>query len=324
MSGREEAEALAKIKIEEILKDKPKYYRIFISDIKDYSYNTQWKYLHYIMEFIGYVENLNNDKYETIKDLNRISKYDILEYKEHLSSKISDSLQVAKISAIKRFFKTFAEQDLDKNPAINISLPKRKYESNKVVIENEAMEHILNNVRTAKSKSDRAQQYNANYIARDTALFALLATTGIRIEPLVQINVEDVDIDNKTVKVTSKGDKTSSKMYDDEVAHYLKEYLQERKNIDTDSQALFLSNRNQRMHVNTARHIIKRITDGLDQKITPHKFRGSYGSKIYEATGDINLVAELLDHSDVNTTRRAYVQVSEERQRSATTVSILR
>ena len=247
-----------------------------------------------------------------------------MEYKDSLSDDVSDSFLVAKISAVKRFFKTFAEQDLDKNPAINVTLPKMKYESKKVVIDNEAMEHILNNAKTAKSKTDRARQYNSNYIARDTALLALLATTGIRIEPLVQINIEDVDITNKTVKVTSKGDKTSIKMYDDEVAHYLEEYLLEREKIETDSRALFLSNRHQRMHVNTARNIINRLTDGLNQKITPHKFRSSYGSKIYEATGDINLVAELLDHSDVNTTRRAYVQVSEERLRNATTVSILR
>ena len=53
------------------------------------------------------------------------------------------------------------------------------------------------------------------------------------------------------------------------------------------------------------------------KKITPHKLRSTYGTNLYKATNDIYLVADVLGHADVNTTKKHYAALEDERRRSA-------
>lgn len=60
------------------------------------------------------------------------------------------------------------------------------------------------------------------------------------------------------------------------------------------------------------------------KKITPHKLRSTYGTALYQETDDIYLVAEVLGHSDVNTTRKHYAAMSDTRRRQAAGKVVLR
>ena len=60
------------------------------------------------------------------------------------------------------------------------------------------------------------------------------------------------------------------------------------------------------------------------KKITPHKLRSTYGTQLYKETGDIYLVADILGHSDVNTTRKHYAALEEERKQSVKDIVTLR
>ena len=60
------------------------------------------------------------------------------------------------------------------------------------------------------------------------------------------------------------------------------------------------------------------------KKITPHKLRSSYGTALYQETGDIYLVADVLGHKDVNTTKKHYAAIEEERRRKAKDIVKLR
>ena len=60
------------------------------------------------------------------------------------------------------------------------------------------------------------------------------------------------------------------------------------------------------------------------KKITPHKLRSTYGTSLYRETGDIYLVADVLGHKDVNTTRRHYAAIEEDRRRKAANIVKLR
>ena len=60
------------------------------------------------------------------------------------------------------------------------------------------------------------------------------------------------------------------------------------------------------------------------KKITPHKLRSTFGTTLYQETGDIYLVADVLGHSDVNTTKRHYAAIDEQRRRSAKNIVKLR
>ena len=83
--------------------------------------------------------------------------------------------------------------------------------------------------------------------------------------------------------------------------------------------ALFLSNRNSRITVRSVEILVKKyagIATPL-KKITPHKLRSTYGTSLYRETGDIYLVADVLGHHDVNTTKKHYAAIEEERRMMA-------
>ena len=90
--------------------------------------------------------------------------------------------------------------------------------------------------------------------------------------------------------------------------------------------ALFLSLQNKRMSVRSVENLVKkyaRIVTPL-KKITPHKLRSTYGTNLYRESGDIYLVASVLGHNDVNTTRKHYAAIEDDRRRSARNIVKLR
>lgn len=110
--------------------------------------------------------------------------------------------------------------------------------------------------------------------------------------------------------------------FGEEVEDALKDYLKEREQIIPEKgheDALFLSLQRKRMSVRSVENLVKkysRIVTPL-KKITPHKLRSTYGTNLYRETGDIYLVADVLGHSDVNTTKKHYAALEDERRRSA-------
>ena len=132
----------------------------------------------------------------------------------------------------------------------------------------------------------------------------------------------DVDFDNSRVKVTRKGGNEAFVYFSDEATGYLQDYMKERKEIvavDGHEDALFLSSHRKRITVRTVENMVKkyaRVSTPL-KKITPHKLRSTYGTALYQETGDIYLVADVLGHKDVNTTRKHYAELDQERKRGA-------
>ena len=153
---------------------------------------------------------------------------------------------------------------------------------------------------------------------RDLAIFTILLGTGIRVSECVGINISDIDLENCTLEVDRKGAKRQKIALSDEVIAALADYLEQRKSITpadaADTDALFLSERRRRMSVQTVEVLVHKYTTliGTKEHITPHKLRKTYGTELYNETGDIFLVAQALGHSDVNTTKQYYVEESTE------------
>lgn len=100
------------------------------------------------------------------------------------------------------------------------------------------------------------------------------------------------------------------------------DYLDERNDIipeEGSENALFLSLQKKRMNVRSVENLVKKYAKIVTplKKITPHKLRSTYGTNLYRETGDIYLVADVLGHSDVNTTKKHYAALEDERRRSA-------
>ena len=103
----------------------------------------------------------------------------------------------------------------------------------------------------------------------------------------------------------------------------LQAYITLRREIEAEpghEAALFLSMQRKRITARAVENLVKkyaRIASPL-KKITPHKLRSTYGTMLYQESGDIYLVADVLGHKDVNTTRKHYAAIQEERRRQAT------
>ena len=109
--------------------------------------------------------------------------------------------------------------------------------------------------------------------------------------------------------------------FGEEVENALKMYLYTTRKSTTalpgHENALFLSTQRRRIGVQAVENMVKKYARQItpNKKITPHKLRSTYGTALYKETGDIYLVADVLGHKDVNTTKKHYAAIDENRCR---------
>ena len=124
-------------------------------------------------------------------------------------------------------------------------------------------------------------------------------------------------------RIHRKGGKEVIVYFGAEVEYALQDYLGMSVNILSQRKAaknaLFLSMQRKRINVRSVEKMVKKYAQLVTplKKITPHKLRSTYGTNLYRETGDIYLVADVLGHSDVNTTKKHYAALEDERRRSA-------
>ena len=157
---------------------------------------------------------------------------------------------------------------------------------------------------------------------RDLAMMTLLLGTGIRVSECDGLDMDDVDFKNNGIKIHRKGGAEVVVYFGEEVRSALMEYMVERQKItaaDGSVNALFLSLQNKRISVRSVEKMVNKYSKLVTslKHITPHKLRSTYGTSLYRETGDIYLVADVLGHKDVNTTRKHYAAIDDDRRRSA-------
>jgi site-specific recombinase XerD len=154
-------------------------------------------------------------------------------------------------------------------------------------------------------------------------MLSLLLGTGIRVSECVGINLSDVDLKNTAIKIKRKGAKEAIIYFSDEVAKPLNEYIIYRKTINNvdekDENALFLSLQNKRISQRAVQLLVKKYATKVTplKHITPHKLRSTFGTNLYQETDDIYLVASVLGHNDVNTTKKHYAAIEDNKKRLA-------
>ena len=210
---------------------------------------------------------------------------------------------------------------ITENPVIQVDMPKI-HDKNIVRLEANEVADLLDIVESGSTLSENQQIYHEKLKTRDLALLTLLLGTGIRVSECVGLDITDVDFDNDRIKIVRKGGYESFVYFGDEVREALLSYLEERKNIIADGKdenALFLSSRKQRISVRSVQVLVKKYAQTVTtlKKITPHKLRSTYGTNLYQETGDIYLVADVLGHRDVNTTKKHYAAIEDGRRRMA-------
>ncbi len=234
------------------------------------------------------------------------------------------------MSALRSFYLYFYKRQLiTQNPTLLINMPKLhdkaivRLDQDETAALLEYMEHCGDELTGQKKR------YYEKTKLRDIAIVTLLLGTGIRVSECVGLDILDVDFKNNGIRIIRKGGNEMVVYFGSEVEQALRTYLEERKNAVTlhgHEQALFLSTQHKRIGIQAVENMVKKYTSGIiaTKKITPHKLRSTYGTALYQRTGDIYLVAEVLGHKDVNTTRKHYAAMSDEKRRMAARVVKLR
>lgn len=267
----------------------------------------------------------------TLADLNSISARDIRMYLEYLGYYIKDDAEITntdlgkmrKLASLRSFYNyMFKNELISANVAQLIDMPKRR-EKPIIRMEIDEVARMLDLVESGEAMNDRQKNYNAHTRVRDLAILTLFLDTGIRVSELVGINISDVDFSINGFLVTRKGGNQVILYFSDEVETALRNYLKLRKEMlpaPDHEDALFLSLQNRRISVRAVQMMVKKYATQaapLKKHLSPHKLRSTFGTNLYRETGDIYLVADVLGHSDVNTTRRHYAAMSDERRRMA-------
>ncbi|MDP2891784.1 MAG: tyrosine-type recombinase/integrase [Bacillota bacterium] len=227
-----------------------------------------------------------------------------------------------KLSTLRSFFKYyFKKGQAASNVASLVQLPKL-HEKTITRLEADEAANLLDVVESGASLSPAQARCHRYTKIRDVAILTLFLTTGIRISELVGINVQDIDFSVNGFRITRKGGSQAILYFNAEAEKALKDHLSGRNAPDAvrgSEDALFLSLQHKRMSVRSVQNLVKkyaRIIAPL-KRISPHKLRSTYGTMLYQETGDIYLVADVLGHKDVNTTKKHYAAISDEKRRMA-------
>ena len=245
----------------------------------------------------------------------------------------AEKAKARKLSAVRSLFKYFYNKNkLSQNVTTKVATPKL-HEKAIVRLDDNEVEKVLDTVESEQKFGSQFQNsYNMNTRDRDIAIVTLFLGTGIRVSELVGINMEDVDLSNKAFKVTRKGGNVSVLYFSDEVKDALDIYFVWREqrlfkaNLLEKENALFISLQNKRITVRAVENLVKKYTGVVNplKSVSPHKLRSTYGTALYRQTKDIYMVAEVLGHRDVNTTKKHYAAIDEDIKREASTKVKLR
>ena len=278
----------------------------------------------------------------TLKDLDNYIDSSVIEYFLRYLSYYSfhgkpcrngEKAKARKLSSIRSMFKYFYNKDkLKENVASKVSMPKL-HEKAIIRLNNDEVDEVLDTVESEdKFGSEFRDKYNLNARDRDIAIMTLLLGTGIRVSECVGINVDDLDMKNMAFKVTRKGGNVAVLYFSEEVRDAIENYLKWRyerlKNagLAEETEALFISLQNKRITVRAVENLVKKYTGLVNplKSVSPHKLRSTFGTALYRETKDIYMVAEVLGHRDVNTTKKHYAALDEDIKREASNKVTLR
>ncbi len=325
-------------RIRGILKELPPFCTDFFRGIEPRtSARTRLAYAYDLKTFFDFLKQANPElTSKKLRDLplsllDEIKLMDLEEYMEYLkcysTEKREDLMNtergiMRKVSTVKSFYNYFYRTErIQNNPASLLQLPKI-HDKEIIRLDVDEVARFLDEVEEGECLTEKQKAYHAKTKLRDLAMMTLLLGTGLRVSECVGLNINDVDFRNGGLRIHRKGGKEVIVYFGAEVEDALQDYLREREHIvpeEGSEEALFLSMQRKRINVRSVEKMVKKYAQLVTplKKITPHKLRSTYGTNLYRETGDIYLVADVLGHSDVNTTKKHYAALEDERRRSA-------
>lgn len=329
-----------RVKVRELIGTLPIYAKDFLNEKAEQNPNTARAYARDLQTFFQYLLDYSPDlKGLPVKDipmevLEQLSFQDINEYQNYLdinhpevsgevSLENSKKAIARKMSSVRGLYHFLVAHDFIRNDPTTGAI-KQKFKNDDHVITRLTIEEVREYLRIIYETdigSDFQRKKLEHTRLRDYALLYLLLHTGIRVSECVALDLKDLNFRENSLIVVRKGQKEQRLYYNDDVQLALLDYIEnERPNYATDDEpALFLSIQRRRMGARAIQNMVKKYAEeiGTNKHITPHKMRSTYGTALYNETGDIRLVADVLGHANVNTTVKHYAAIEEEHRKKA-------
>ena len=324
-------------KMRAVLQELPKFCKQFFRGIENTtSTRTRLGYALDLRIFFEFIQQNNNALRRTpireypLSLLDQLGREDIEEYLDYLELYYKDDKEYRndergksrKLASLRSMYHYFYTSELiEKDVAALVPMPKL-HEKEIIRLDPDEVATLLELVENGEELTETEKRYHRVTKTRDLALLTLLLGTGIRVSECVGLNLNDVDFKNGGIRIIRKGGYEAVVYFGEEVEDALLDHWDERTHKTAAAgheEALFLSMQNKRISVRAVEKLVKKYASKVTslKKITPHKLRSTYGTNLYRETGDIYLVADVLGHKDVNTTRKHYAAQQEENRRRA-------
>lgn len=319
MTGREEENIKIENRIKEDLISQPQIIERFYYYMgRSKTPKTKRNYIKYIIRYSNYLNSIGKsisdvNYLRTVKsaDVNRYIDT-VVGHRKNVNGEVEngDSTIRTNLFALKQFYEFLSSEDeLIINPFNTLSIPKLHKKHDIIYMNKGEIDQVKKRISNVKGKDKE----------RDMAIMLLGIRTGLRVAEIININVSDIDWGQHCIRnIIAKGKVERKVCFGDDTEKILKKWLEVRKATDG-CDALFTSNRGNRISYGAVRNVVEKSTSCIDKHITPHKLRTTCGTNTYEITGDIYLTANVLGHKNIETTR-IYAAISEGRIRNAANV----
>lgn len=316
MNGWIEKNEKIKQQIDKRLQTLPPIFTEFYIDMQGdgKSYPTIKNYIEYVEHFMNYVMGgATDDEWYLNVKTPTIKQYIISLSTRKVGDqtiKTSDDYQALRWSAINTFYRfLMINEYIKQNPMLKTKRPRINTEHSVTYLTKTEIAEVMDSI---------SKNYTGNMLARDRAIIGLSLATGIRVSALVQINIEDIDFDNNTIKVVEKRTKTKEIQFGDNTKTLLQDWIKVREQYygDVDTSALFLSQWKRRITTNGVRDLVAKYTKNINKHITPHKLRATAATQAAAAGVNVQTIQAMYNHSSIQTTMRYVKALNKDKKKA--------
>lgn len=312
MNGRLEHERQSEQKLQKRLESMPEYVQNFRYSLSGLEYRTVEDYVNHIIRYLNWIKVKFNIDISIPQNLNGQQESHAGAYLNYLKTgeakdrPISSSYRMNAWTAMNHFYKYMVRlKYVEYNPMEN---QKREAPGKDFVVKDaltaEEIQFMFQEIEKTPNNALRS---------RNLLLLSLMLDTAARITGILEINLTDINIKEKTVIITSKGNKGALHHLSDVTMKCMEDWLKNRNNFvsDPSNSALFLSTRGKRLSYTMAWKMFKNYSQNIEKNISPHTTRRSIATMLYNQTHDVELVKDKLMHASVTTTSR-YLKKNDE------------